>query len=112
MKVRGSASFPAARRAAEIKQSIIEAAQDERLPADAVTIEAAEDRTLLLAGERLLLDIFDADAEIEGLSRELLAEDRQGRIQEVIAAIGPSAARRCCSRRPPTPWRRYCSRRC
>ncbi len=86
MKVRGSASFPAARRAAEIKQSIIEAAQDERLPTDAVTIEAAEDRTLLLAGERLLLDIFDADAEIEGLSRELLAEDRQGRIQEVIAA--------------------------
>lgn len=86
MKVRGSASFPAARRAAEIKQRIIEAAQDERLPTDAVTIEAAEDRTLLLAGNRLLLDIFDADAEIEGLSRELLAEDRQGRIQEVIAA--------------------------
>ncbi|MGB5735740.1 MAG: mechanosensitive ion channel domain-containing protein, partial [Thiohalocapsa sp.] len=86
MKVRGSASFPAARRAAEIKQRIIEAAQDEQLPTDAVTIKAAEDRTLLLAGERLLLDIFDADAEIEGLSRELLAEDRQGRIQEVIAA--------------------------
>ncbi|MGB5834518.1 MAG: mechanosensitive ion channel family protein [Thiohalocapsa sp.] len=86
MKVRGSDSFPAARRAAEIKQRIIEAAQDARLPTDAVTIEAAEDRTLLLAGERLLLDIFDADAEIEGLSRDLLAEDRQGRIQEVIAA--------------------------
>ncbi|NEV64403.1 mechanosensitive ion channel family protein [Thiorhodococcus minor] len=84
--VRGSASFPAARRALEIKQSIIEAAQDERIPADAVTIEAAEDRTLLLAGERLLLEIFDADAEIEGLSRELLAEDRQRRIQEVMAA--------------------------
>ena len=86
MQVRGSAAFPAARRAAEIKQRIIEAAQDARLPTDAVTIEAAEDRTLLLAGERLLLDIFDADAEVEGLSRELLAEDRQGRIQEVIAA--------------------------
>ncbi len=86
MKVRGTASFPAARRAAEIEQSIISAAKDERIPADAVTIQVEGERTLLMAAERMLLDMVDADAEIEGLSRQLLAEVRQERLQEVIAA--------------------------
>lgn len=86
MQVRGTASYPAARRAALIKQSIVAAARDERIPADAVTIEVEDDRTLLLAGGRLVLDMFDADAEVEGLSRQLLAEVRAERIEEVIAA--------------------------
>jgi len=86
MKVRGTASFPAARRAAEIRQNIIEVARDERIPADAVTIQVEDERTLLMAGSRMLLDMLDADAAIEGLSRQLLAEIRQERVQEVIAA--------------------------
>jgi small-conductance mechanosensitive channel len=86
MKVRGTASFPAARRAAEIEQNIIEAATDESIPADAVTIKVEGERTLLMAGDRMLLDMFDPDAEIEGFSRQLLAEVRQDRIKEVIAA--------------------------
>jgi small-conductance mechanosensitive channel len=85
MKVRGTASFPAARRAAEIEQNIIDAARDENFPADAVTLKVEGERTLLMAGDRLLLDMFDADAVIEGISRQLLAEVRQERLQEVIA---------------------------
>jgi small-conductance mechanosensitive channel len=86
MKVRGTASFPATRRAAEIEQNIIEVARDETIPAEAVTLKEEGDRTLLLAGNRLLLDMFDTDAEIEGVSRQLLAEVRQERLQEVIAS--------------------------
>ncbi|MGB5736131.1 MAG: hypothetical protein WBM40_16965, partial [Thiohalocapsa sp.] len=85
MRVRGTASFPAERRAAEIRGRIIDAATDASIPADAVTLKVQEDRTLLMAGDRLLLDMFDTDAEIEGLSRQLLAEVRQERLREVIA---------------------------
>jgi small-conductance mechanosensitive channel len=85
MKVRGTASFPAKRRAAEIKLSLIEAARDDTIPSDAVTIRDAGDRTLFFAGERFLLDMFDEDAVHEGLDRGLLAEIRQGRLKEVIA---------------------------
>jgi len=85
MKVRGTASFPAKRRAKEIKQNIIDAARDESIPADAVTLKVEGERTVLMAGDRLLLDMYDADAVFEGISRQLLAEDRQERLQEVIA---------------------------
>jgi len=85
MKVRGTASFAAKRRAKAIEQSIIDAARDGSIPADAVTLKVEGDRTLLMAGNRKLLDLFDADAEIEGISRQLLAEVRQERVQEVIA---------------------------
>jgi small-conductance mechanosensitive channel len=86
MKVRGAPAFPAARRAAEIKQSIIAAARDESIPADGVTLEVEEDRTLLMVGDRLLLDLFDADAKIQGVRRSLLADVWRERVQEVIAS--------------------------
>ncbi|MEA3276223.1 MAG: mechanosensitive ion channel [Pseudomonadota bacterium] len=85
LKVRGTLAFPAARRAAEIRRQIIAAAHDESIPAGAVTLNEKEDRTLLMAGNRMLLDLFDADAEIEGLSRQILAESKQVRLQEAIA---------------------------
>jgi small-conductance mechanosensitive channel len=86
MTVRGTASFPAARRAAEIKQRIIAAARDDRIAPDSVTVRVEDDRIVLLAGDRPLLDLFDADAEVERLPIDLLAEGSQARIQEIIAA--------------------------
>jgi small-conductance mechanosensitive channel len=86
MTVRGTASFPAARRAKEIEQRIISAARDDRIATDDVRIEVKDDRTLLLAGDRVLMDLFDADAEVEQLDIDLLAESSQQRIQEIIAA--------------------------
>lgn len=85
MRVRGTVSFPAARRAAEIERNILAAARHANIPADAVTIKVEGDRTLLLAGDRLLMDMLDADAAIEDLSRQQLAEIREERIEEVIA---------------------------
>jgi len=86
MRVRGTTSFPAARRAEEIEQRIVAIARDRRVPADAVTIKEDDDRTHLIAAGQPVLDLFDADAAPEGISRQLLAETRQQRIVEVIAA--------------------------
>lgn len=85
LKVRGTSTFPAARRAAEIREQILAAAKDQSIPDDAVIAKAQEDRTLLIAGDRLLFDLFDADAEIEGISRELVAETKQRLLNEAIA---------------------------
>jgi hypothetical protein len=54
--------------------------------ADSVTVRVEDDRIVLLAGDRPLLDLFDADAEVERLPIDLLAEGSQARIQEIIAA--------------------------
>lgn len=85
MQVRGTVSFPAARRAEENADNIIATAHDPDIPVDAVTIREEDARTLLLAGDRFLLDLIETDAKIEDLSRELLAQTHQARIREVIA---------------------------
>ena len=85
LKVRGTSSFPAKRRAGEIRQAIIAAAEDASIPADAVILRERENRTDLMAGDRLLTDVFDADAELEGVSRKILAESNQGLLQDAIA---------------------------
>lgn len=86
MQVRGTASYPAKRRAAEIAEQIILVAKDPSIPTDAVVIREEGGRSLLLAGDTWLLDVVDADAEIEGLGRALLADVHRDRIKEVIAS--------------------------
>jgi small-conductance mechanosensitive channel len=44
-----------------------------------------DDRSLIFAGDRLLLQVFDVDAEPEGISRQLMAEVIRDRLREVIA---------------------------
>ena len=85
MEVRGTGAFPAARRAAEVEQKIVDIARDESFSPDAITIRELGDRTLLMAGEVAVVDVFDTDAAIEGFSREVLAKVWQERLQEVIA---------------------------
>jgi small-conductance mechanosensitive channel len=84
LKVRGTTSFPAKRRAAEIEQAIIAVAKDANIPAEAVVLRERANRTDLVAGDRVLADVFEADAKLEGLSRKILAESNQGLLQEAI----------------------------
>jgi small-conductance mechanosensitive channel len=86
MRVRGTTSFPAARRAQEIEARIIAIARDPSIPADVISVQDDGERTHLRMGGRLVVDLFDADAALEGLTRQLLAELRRDRIAEVIAA--------------------------
>lgn len=84
LTVRGLAAYPARRRAGEIRDQIIAVAEDESIPPGAVFVKDRDDRTLLMAGNRLLVDLFDADAEIEGVSRKILAETKQLLLQEAL----------------------------
>jgi len=82
--VRGISAFPAERRATEIEERIIAAANDESVASGDVELVEKDDRTVITAGGLLVLDLFDEDAEAQGIHRGVLAETTQTRIQEAI----------------------------
>jgi len=84
--VRGTSSFPAEKRAQEIGDRIRAIAADPSIRTDSLRVVEDEDRSRILAGERFVIAVFDADAEIEGISRQILTEVYQRRITEAIAA--------------------------
>lgn len=84
LTVRGISAYPAKRRAREIEKVIIAVADDESIPSGDVKLEKKDDRTIIIAGERFVLDLFDEDSELEGVSRQVLAETAQLRLQEAI----------------------------
>ena len=84
LTVRGISAFPAKRRASEIRKAIITVAEDESIPPGLITLQDKGDRTLIMAGERFVLDLFDEDALLDGVARNVLAETAQLRLQEAI----------------------------
>jgi len=84
LKVRGIASFPAERRAAEIEERLRAAAADDSIAPGDVTTEDQDDRTSILIGGRLVVQVVDADAELEGVDRAMLVERVQLRLQEAL----------------------------
>jgi small-conductance mechanosensitive channel len=83
-RVIGVSAFPADRRAANISSRIKAVAADASVSIDSLRIVALPDRSNILAGDRLLLNVFDADASAEGISRQLLAEALRLRITGAI----------------------------
>jgi small-conductance mechanosensitive channel len=72
--VRGLTSYPASRRAAEIRERIIEVANDESFSTDQLMLSMDEpSRTVVMAGDLALFSIFDVDAELEHIERDTLA---------------------------------------
>ena len=67
-RVAGSASFPAADRAARVHERIVAAADDSSIPANAIKTEQRESRIDIVAGSRHLVGVIGADAAIEGVS--------------------------------------------
>ena len=84
-RVRGMASYPATRRAATIRQRIIDLANDESFDTAELTISNDEPmRTTVMAGDQELFNIFDEDAALENIKRELLAQVYRDLVAEVI----------------------------
>jgi small-conductance mechanosensitive channel len=83
-QVRGTRSYPAERRAGEIAERIASVAADRRFPADSLQIRETPVASLILAGDRLLLGVLDADAELEGVNRQVVAEGFRRRIAEAM----------------------------
>jgi small-conductance mechanosensitive channel len=82
--VRGIAGLPAEERARAIADRIMAVAADENIAPGDVGVTAKADHTELTAGGKLLLALFDADAEIEGVSRQVLAYATQLRLQSAL----------------------------
>jgi len=77
-------SYPATERAHSIRARILEAAKDESFSVEDIKIVEESERSSVYAGDKLLLSVFDVDAELESLDRKLLAEVAKGKIASVI----------------------------
>jgi small-conductance mechanosensitive channel len=84
VQLRGVSSYPATERAKRVRSKIIEAASDDSFSVESIRIEHLPDRSAIFAGDKLLLSLFVADAEIEDLDRKLLAEVTKEKIVAVI----------------------------
>ena len=74
LRVRGLSSYPATRRASEVRQRIIDLANDESFdPALLVVSNEDPARSIVMAGDLEVLNVFDEDAALENIQRELLA---------------------------------------
>src|SRR3954469_7035541 len=68
-RVRGSSSFPAAERAASIHQRVVAAGAGPAVTPISVSSVDREGVVRIVAGERLLMTVVDADGAVEDLSR-------------------------------------------
>ena len=84
--LRGLSAYPAEERAAKTAEKIIAAAEDEALSVDSLRLEEKEDHHSIYIGKHLLMDVIDADARLEGVERNILAEVKLGAIREAIAS--------------------------
>ena len=86
-RVRGISSYPAERRAAEIAKRITEVAADRAIPVDSLRIQETPTVTFVVANERRIFGVLDADAELEGLSRDILARAYRAHAADAITAF-------------------------
>lgn len=82
--VRGITAYPAEQRADAIAAEIRGVAADPAIPLDAVGIVDGTISSDIVAGTRVLVRIFDADAALESVRRETLATALRSRIREAI----------------------------
>ena len=85
-RVRGFSAFPAAERAGAISKRIMTIANDPAVAPGSLQAVEADQVTNILAGDRIIMAVSDADASLEGVSRPLLAKAFILRILEAITA--------------------------
>lgn len=83
-RLRGVTAFPAERRAANVRNAIIELADDSRIGVDEIKIEEADDRSTITVRGKVIVNIMDLDGQVETASRQLLALVYQERIREIV----------------------------
>jgi small-conductance mechanosensitive channel len=84
--VRGVAAYAAQDRARAIAERIVQAARDPSVTGDSLRLIEVDLGTQILAGDRPLLTVTDADAEIESVSRSQLAALHLMRVRQAIEA--------------------------
>jgi len=84
--VRGVASYPATRRAQEISESIRAIAADPSIAPDTLRAVEGTERTNIVTGDRTILTVYNVDAELEGVSRQIMAGVARVKIAEAMTA--------------------------
>ncbi len=72
--VRGVSSYPAEERAKQIGQRIKNIATNDSISVAKIKIVPTKDYSYIYIGENVILRVFDEDAEIEGIDRNLAAQ--------------------------------------
>ena len=86
-RVRGISSYPATKRAAEIRQRIIALANDKSFSTAQLTVTNEEtSRSIVMAGSQELFNVFDEDAALENSKREVLATIYRDIVADAITA--------------------------
>jgi small-conductance mechanosensitive channel len=84
--VRGMTSFTSEERSKVVSERIKNIAANNAISPDSLKIIGAEDHEQIFAGNELIIRIFDADAEIEGVPRQLLAEAIKQSISKAVVS--------------------------
>ncbi len=92
--VRGIAAHPARERAAAIADRIIALADDPAIKADSVEAVESDHSTDIMAGDRFIMSIFDVDAELDKVPRQVLAKAYVQRVRATIEAYRRERASR------------------
>lgn len=83
-QVKGVSSYPAALRAETIRKRIEKVASRYSISVESIRIVPSDIKDQILAGDELILNVYDTDAEFEGVSRAVFAEVAAGKIKEII----------------------------
>jgi small-conductance mechanosensitive channel len=97
-RVRGVSSLPAEARARLIHDRVVAVAGDTAIPVDAIHWVETPETTRIVAGDRAILTVTDADAALEQVGRGDLAITHVARLRAAVAAYrqarSPGALRR------------------
>ncbi|HEY7745022.1 MAG TPA: mechanosensitive ion channel family protein [Desulfuromonadales bacterium] len=85
-RVRGIGAFPAEKRAEAISERIVALAADRSFPREALRLEEEAGATLIMADKKRIMGVFEADARLEGIDRQTLAQSYRSRTGEAIEA--------------------------
>ncbi len=83
--VRGVTAFPAAQRAQAIAGRISDLAADRSRSTDSLHLVESDHSTDIVAGDRLIMSVFNADTRLESVVRRVLAGACLQRIKVVVA---------------------------
>ncbi len=82
--LRGVTAFPAKTRAKQVSARIKALAEDESFDPNTLKIVEQNDRSKIKAGDQTIVTVLDEDAELEGISRNLLTTVFRKKIREII----------------------------
>ena len=92
-RVRGVTSFPAESRARLISERVVEVARDPAIAPDAVNVVPGEAALRIVAADRTIMFVADADAVIEGVTPAVLATTHAIRLRQAIGDYRTARAR-------------------